>query len=171
MSHMARLAVWIIGVLVLFLSAGIHSAEIPPPNGTVLLTITGDVQSPNVDHEVHLDLAALESLPVTEYTTRTPWHDSPQTFTGVRLSDLLTAFGSQSRSMVAYGLDDYHFTISDLDFDKYPVMIAYRQNGNLISVRSLGPLRIIMPIDEYPELLTPLNESRSVWQLVKLELH
>ena len=171
MSQMARLTVRILGMMVLLLSPGIHSAEIPAPEGAALLTITGEVQSPNVGQEVHLDLAALESLPVTEYTTRTPWHDSPQTFTGVRLSDLLTAVGSQSRSMVAYGLDDYHFTISDLDIDQYPVMIAYRQNGNPISVRSLGPLRIIMPYDDHPELLTPLNESRSVWQLVKLELH
>ncbi len=170
MRYLATLSASVLGILLLFSVNGAHSAGISPPQGKVVLTITGDMAHPNVGDEVHLDMSALESLPATEFSTSSPWHESTERFTGVRLNDLLAAIGSQSTEIVAVGLDDYRFTISDLDFERYPVIIAYRQNDSYISVRSLGPLRIMMPFDDYPELLTPLNESRSVWQLVTLKL-
>lgn len=164
-------AVSVTGFMLLFLATLVHSQALPAPEEPVLLVISGNLSNANVGDEVHLDLPLLESLPVTEFTTGTPWHDSPQHFVGVRLNDLLQAIGSESDEIIATGLDDYHFTITDMDLDYYPVLIAYRQNGETISVRNLGPLRIIMPFDDYPELQTSLNESRSVWQLVKLELN
>lgn len=171
MRYLAKLTASVLGIILLFVMQSVQSADIPAPSDAVVLTITGEMDFPNVGEEVHLDLATLESLPATTFTTSTPWHDNAESFTGVRLADLLAAIGSRSNEIVAIGLDDFRFTISDMDFEQYPVMIAYRQNGSHISVRSLGPLRIMMPFDDYPELLTPLNESRSVWQLVKLELH
>lgn len=143
--------------------------ELPAPVGEVLLTITG-LPHPHTGDELQLDMAALTRMPATQFTTLTPWHDQPQQFTGVRLSTLLQTIGSSSSEFIAVGLDDYKFTVADLDFDKYPIIVAYHQNGEAISVRNLGPLRIIMPYSEFPELQTQINESRSVWQLVKMEL-
>lgn len=161
----------VVVLLLLCLLTLARAQPLAPPEQEVLLVISGNLTHANVGDEVHLDRPLLESLPVTEFTTGTPWHDQPQTFTGVRLNDLLSAIGSDSQSMEAVGLDDYRFTIRDIDLERYPVIIAYRQNGKTVSVRNLGPLRIIMPFDDYPELKTSLNESRSVWQLVKLELN
>ncbi|MGQ7844294.1 molybdopterin-dependent oxidoreductase [Granulosicoccus sp. 3-233] len=171
MRYLASLSASVLCIILSFSVQGVHADNLPAPSGKVLLTITGNMTLPNVGNEVHLDIATLESLPTTEFVTSSPWHESAERYTGVRLNDLLSAIGSSSREIVAIGLDDYRFTITDLDLEHYPVMIAYRQNDSYISVRSLGPLRIMMPFDEYPELLTPLNESRSVWQLVKMELH
>ncbi|WP_157735942.1 molybdopterin-dependent oxidoreductase [Granulosicoccus antarcticus] len=147
-----------------------QAGELPAPSSAVVLTITGPLEHPNVGDELQLDMDTLESLPATRFTTLTPWHDEPQQFTGVRLSTLLKSIDSTSNQFVAVGLDDYKFTVADLDFNEYPVIIAYRHNGEPISVRNLGPLRIIMPYSEFPELRTQINESRSVWQLVKMEL-
>ncbi len=170
MGYTATLSIAVLCNLALAFSQIVHSEEIPAPQTAVLLTISGALAHPNVDDEVHLDMAALESLPMTEFTTLTPWHEEPLHFQGVRISTLLEAIGTDSTSFVAVGLDDYRFTVTDLDFHKFPVIIAYRQNGEPISVRNLGPLRIIIPFSEYPELQTPINESRSVWQLVALEI-
>ena len=170
MGNTVIMAIAVLCNLALAFPRIVHSEELPRPQTDVLLTISGTLSHPNVDDAVQLDLAALESLPVTEFTTTTPWHDEPLHFAGVRISTLFEAIGADSTSFVAVGLDDYRFTVSELDFDKYPVIIAYRQNDEPISVRNLGPLRIIMPFSEYPELLTPINESRSVWQLVALEI-
>ena len=170
MGYTATFSIAVLCNLALTFSQIVHSQELPLPQTDVLLTISGTLANTNVDETVQLDMAALESLPVTEYTTTTPWHDQPLQFTGVRISTLLAAIGTDSKSFVAVGLDDYRFTVTDLDFDKYPVIIAYRQNGEPISVRNLGPLRIIVPMSEYPILQTPINESRSVWQLVALEI-
>jgi hypothetical protein len=170
MGNLVQTAGTVLIAMAMALSPQIHADTLPPPTGEVLLTITGELENPNVGSEVHLDLAALQSLPVTEFTTNTPWSDGVQQFEGVRVDVLLNAAGAQGTGFVAVGLDDYKFTVSGIDFDRYPVIVAYRHNGEPISVRNLGPLRIVMPFDDYPELLTPKNESSCVWQLVRMEL-
>ncbi|MFK7855029.1 MAG: hypothetical protein AB8B79_12980 [Granulosicoccus sp.] len=124
----------------------------------------------NVNNEAHITRAMLESLPSVEFDTTTPWADGIQNFVGVRISDLFDFIGASSQSYVAEGLDDYKFTITDIDVERYPIIIAYLHNGSPMSVRKLGPLRIMFPFDDYPELLTPKNQSSAVWQLIKLEL-
>ncbi len=146
------------------------SDSLPAPSGEVMLKIRGALSKPNVGDEVQLDRALLESLPSIQYSTHTPWAEGLQSFTGVRLSVLLDHVGSTSTSFKAIGLDDYKFTVTDIDWGKYPVMVAYRHNGESISVRKLGPLRIMFPFDEYPELLTHKNESSAVWQLLEIDL-
>lgn len=170
MQHLTTRIGGVLGVILLALTPLVHSEPLPAPKGTIVLTISGEIKHPNVGDEVQMDMAMLKALPMIQFETRTPWHDDVQSFSGVRLNALLTAIGSEATKLVAVGLDDYRFTISDMDLDKYPVIIAYQHNGRPITVRNLGPLRIMMPFDDFPELQTPLNESRSVWQLVKLEL-
>ncbi len=170
MGYSATLSIAVLCNLALAFSQIGHCEEFPAPRTDVLLTISGDLAHPNVGESIQLDLAALESLPVTEFTTMTPWHEQPLHFTGVRISTLLEAIGTDSTAFVAVGLDDFRFTVTDLDFNKYPVIIAYRQNGEPISIRGLGPLRIIVPFSDFPELQSPINESRSVWQLVSMEI-
>lgn len=148
----------------------VMAEALPAPQGPVLLKITGNLSLPNVGDAVHLDKEMLEAFPVETFTTHTPWAEGPQTFTGVRLSDLFDAIGAEPESFVAIGLDDYKFTVTDVDIDKYPVIVAYKHNGDYMSVRRLGPLRILFPFDDYPELLTHKNESSSVWQLLEMEL-
>lgn len=170
MGYTAKLSMAVLYILALAMSQIVQGEELPLPGTDVLLVITGELANANAGDEVHLDLAALQSLPVTELTTVTPWHEQARHFTGVRVSTLLEAIGSEAAEFVAVGLDDYRFTVADFDFEKYPVIIAYLQDGRPMSIRNLGPLRIIMPFSDYPELKKPLNESRSVWHLVALEL-
>lgn len=170
MGYGAKLSVGVFCNLALALTQFVHGEGLPAPSDAVVLTITGEIEHPNVGDEMHLDMAALESLPAVTYSTETPSHDQHENFTGVRINTLLEAIGSDAREIMAIGLDDYKFTLADLDFERYPIIIAYRQDGEYISVRNLGPLRIIIPISEHPELNTPINESRAVWQLVALEL-
>ena len=41
-------------------------------------------------------------------------------------------------------------------------------NGKAMDVRNKGPIWIIYPIDEFPELKTEEISGRSIWQLDKL---
>ena len=165
-------SLWALSILVLSLSSVVATADtLPSPEGKVILAITGALRNTNHDNEAHFDLAMLESLPSVEISTKTPWADGVQNFVGVRLSDLFDYIGAAPESIVAGGLDDYKFTITDIDIQSYPIMIAYKHNGSPMSVRKLGPLRIMFPFDDHPELLTPKNEASAVWQLVKMELH
>ena len=160
----------VIAALAIMSSGHTLAGNMPPLTDKVLLKITGDLEFPNAGDEVHLDMAMLQSLPVTSITTHSPWNEELQHFEGVRINVLLDAIGARSSQFIAKGLDGYRFKVSKLDLDRYPIIIAYRQNGRRISVRELGPLRIVMPFDDFPELLTQKNQSRSVWQLFSMEL-
>ena len=54
------------------------------------------------------------------------------------------------------------------DFQRYPVILAMTMNGKPLSRRDKGPLWIVYPRDDHPELATPEVNARWVWQLKAL---
>ena len=156
--------------LILSMSSAL-ARELPEPEGEVVLRLAGKLQNTNHGDEAHFDLAMLKDLPLTSFETKTPWDEGTQQFAGFRLSDLFELVGAAPQSFEAVGLDDYKFTVNDLDYQRIPVIVAYEHNGEPISVRRLGPLRIMYPFTDYPELGTVINESGAVWQLVAINLH
>lgn len=166
---------WILSVTLACLYASPAAADsqaLPAPesDSAVLLKIAGQLSKPNKGDEVWLDLKTLESLPSTTFITETPWSSGPQTFTGVRLNTLLELVGAAPDMIDAVAIDNYQTTMQNVDFSRYPVILAYRQNGKPMTIRNLGPLRIIFPFTDHPELWTESNETYSVWQLTKLTL-
>ena len=47
---------------------------------------------------------------------------------------------------------------------------AFRQNGAVLTVRDKGPLWIVFPRDDYPELNDPRVDLQWVWQLRAIEI-
>jgi len=143
------------------------------PQGDVLLVIDGDINMSNATRNgtpvAEFDLSMLQRLGKTSFTTNTPWTDKTE-FTGVRLNTLLSSVGASLNSSVvrAFAMNDYWFDLRSVDADTYPVIIAYERNGDPMSLRELGPLWLIFPFDDYPELLTEKNKASSVWQLIGL---
>ncbi len=117
-----------------------------------------------------LDMDFIRSMEQTSFKTKTPWTEGQRMFTGVRISTLLESVGAESSNFEAIAINDYRFTLKDLDFDKYPVIIAYEIDGEPLTIKTLGPLWIIFPFDDYPELLTQSNKAASVWQLIELNV-
>ena len=144
---------------------------LPPPEGEVLLVVHGDIERPNVGDEARLDRALLEGLPRTRFVTHTPWTDGAEAFEGVRLSTLLEAVGARRTRFEAIALDDYQVTVEGLDVERYPIIIADTRDGRPMTTRRLGPLWIMFPFDDHPELLTLTNKAFSVWQLLEMDVH
>jgi len=141
---------------------------------TVVLSIQGkfegqnsEVQNKNV---IELDLASLTKLESTTFTTNQPWTDEPKKYTGVRINTLLDHIGATSSRFEALASNEYTFILSDIDFEKYPVIIAYKIDGEFLETRKLGPLLIVFPFDDYPELLNESNKAASVWQLIEMRI-
>jgi len=148
------------------------SAALDPPAGRVLLVIDGNISNPNVGDELQLDREALKALTGVSFKTQTPWDaDEWQEFSGVSLRALLEAAGAGSTTFTAVGVDDYAAEFGDVDLDKYAVMIAYEQSGKAISLRHLGPLRIMFPFSDHPELKNEAVAAMAVWQLVRMTVH
>jgi hypothetical protein len=67
-------------------------------------------------------------------------------------------------------LNQYDETIPLADFHTYDVLLALRMNGRPMRVRDKGPIWIIYPWSDYPELDDFLTREKSVWQLTALDV-
>ncbi|MBF0248385.1 MAG: hypothetical protein HQL36_10005, partial [Alphaproteobacteria bacterium] len=78
------------------------------------------------------------------------------------------AVGVEGETLVARALDGYNVDVPVEDVRKYPVILAMKQDGKVLRVRSKGPLWIIYPVDQHEELRAESFSGRSIWQLTTL---
>jgi len=135
----------------------------------VVLTVTGK-HGFDTDEEAALNFGTIRQLPSFSFTTKTPWTEGEDNWEGVRLSVLLAHLGTSSTQFRAWADDGYEATFKGVDIEKYPVILAYKKNGEYLSLRDLGPLWIMFPFDDHSELdELPIYEI-SVWQLSRIEI-
>lgn len=147
----------------------VHALE--APTGKVVLTIGGTLASTNDNGGASFDLALLQKLPQLSFSTKTPWYAQPRKFTGVALRDLLAAVGAPpGAALKAIALNDYRVDIPTDDVQRHGAMLAYLLDDKPMSVREKGPLVVIYPFDDKPELRSAVHYSRAIWQLRRLEL-
>ena len=86
---------------------------------------------------------------------------------------MLTAAGAGrdgSGNLRCTALNDYRVEIPLDDVRRFDVVVAHLFNGKPMSVREKGPLFVIYPFDEQPQLRTTTYFSRCIWQLKAIEL-
>lgn len=158
------------GLAVLILAIGTAQAEpLPKPEKATLLEVTGSIATRNVGEKAAFDLAMLEQLGGTKVVTSTAWTDGQPTFEGVLLSKLIERVGASGTTAVAIALNDYKVEIPVKDFGAYPVILAYKMNGEFLKIRDKGPLWIIYPQDEFPALKTKETQAKWVWQVKEIQ--
>ncbi|MCR3973653.1 molybdopterin-binding oxidoreductase [Aeromonas veronii] len=119
--------------------------------------------------EVVLTRAEFGALPQVEVKTMTPWTKGIHSYKGVLLRDLVKVYELKSAEIKAVAINDYWATVPLEDGDKYSVLLAEKQDGKELTLRNKGPLWIIYPLTEHPELDKELYHSRMVWQLMAIE--
>ena len=154
------------------LMGGSAAAEdLPAPAGPVILTLTGQIGVHNAGDTAVFDLAMLESLGGRTTHTTTPWYDGSRSFTGPLGAALLEAVGASGDMLRITALNDYVSDIPVSDFNAYPVILATRLDGQTMSVRDKGPIFVIYPFDELPELNNETYYGRSAWQVKSIEVY
>lgn len=153
------------------LMAGPALAEtLPRPADDVILTVTGEIANTNADGAAEFDLAMLEALPATEYTTETIWTEGEHTFRGVALGELMDRVGAEGSTISAVAINDYAVDIPMSDAAKGRALVAYRLDGETMSVREKGPLWIVYPYSSDADFRSEVIYSRSIWQLKELKV-
>jgi hypothetical protein len=132
----------------------------------VLLTVSGNIAGEK--SAVEFDRQALEALGMVSIETSTPWYKGPVKFEGVPLDSIMRAGGAKGERVVAVALNDYSSEIPIEDFAKYKAILALKRDGEYMPVRDKGPLFVVYPYDDNPELKSQKFYSRSVWQVAKL---
>ncbi|SFO33705.1 hypothetical protein SAMN04487859_12817 [Roseovarius lutimaris] len=137
--------------------------------GTVMasdiLTISGNEASESYSFE---DLAA---LPQEKVLTDNFYVDEVTEFSGPLLRDLLDPFGvTRDDTLKMTAVNDFSVEIPVDDILDYDVILALRRNGETMSIRGKGPIWVIYPMDDHPELVAPQYNDRLIWQLTGIKI-
>lgn len=132
---------------------------------TTVLTLTGQMQNYTEGSEYRWTLPMLEVLPQHTIKTMTPWTLQAVEYSGPLLRDVLKTVQAHGTQLVSKALNDYTVNIPLQDALTFDVIVATRMNGQAISVRQRGPLLVIYPFNNHPELRTSMYYDRSIWQL------
>lgn len=160
---------WLCSLVWMMLCLPAQAQGLAKPLGPVVLTVSGQITQRNSPQGAQFDAAMLQAFPVLSFTTRSQWHSKPVTYSGVALKTLLNAVGAQGSTLHLHALDRFEARVPLSDVARYNPMVALRANGQALRVRTLGPVLLMYPFDQYPdELHTDVYYSRSVWQLQRI---
>ncbi len=145
-------------------------AQLATPQGDVILEVRGALSRTNGDQVARFDMAMLRALPSVTLQTSTSVTDGVHRFEGFLLRDFLRSLGAQSTTLTAIAGNNYAVDIPLSDFERFDAIIAYQMDGKPLNLSHKGPLWIVYPRDQKPELQDIRYDYRWVWQLQALEI-
>ena len=157
-------------ILALWPLTALPAAALDAPKGPVVLTITGHIANANSNGSATFDMAMLEALKGRNASMETPWTEGFTKFEGPLLRAVLEAAGAKGKALKIIALNDYAADVPMEDATELNSILAVKMNGEAMSVRDKGPLFLIYPFDEKPELYNEKYFSRSVWQIKQIEV-
>jgi hypothetical protein len=141
---------------------------LPAPAGEVLLTVAGRIGVTNGNGVARLDRAQLLAWGTDRLRTVTPWDESEVMFEGVLGSRLMAALNADGSVLRCKALNDYSVDIPLAELREHPVLFALQRDGRPFSVRERGPVWVVYPWSQQPELDDRLHRQRSIWQLTEM---
>ncbi len=156
--------------LAVLAASPLRAEELPPAVGEPVLTVSGAIATTNGDGVLTLDAALMAALPQHSLTTGTIWTEGTTTYTGVLLRDLLAAAGATGKTLTLTALNDYQISMPAADVAADGPLLAWRADGQPMSVRDKGPVWLIYPYDDVAAYRTELTYARSIWQLTRIEV-
>jgi hypothetical protein len=146
--------------VVLGASTIVPGEQVPAPEGTPVLTVTGKIAATNGSGGLRLDAATLDRLGVTAVSVYEPWVKADVLFQGVWLADLIKLARPDGSAQTVHltALDDYQIDLSMADVMAGGVLLATKTGGGAaIAVEDGGPTRIVFTSG------TPSGSSADQW--------
>lgn len=141
---------------------------VPAWSASTVLTVDGRSIGGGM---VELTLEQLRAMPQTTVTTENEFVDGPVAYRGPLARDvvaLLEAQGGQTLTMTA--INDFAVEVPMSDVTRYDVILALEADGKTLSRRGKGPIWLMYPISDNPELRgDPVINTRLIWQLIRIE--
>lgn len=146
------------------------ASPLPAPTGRVLLTLSGNIAQANVGDEAHFDRSMLQALPARVIETHTPWHRDRGRYEGPLVRALLETVGADVdvEQVRIRALNHYEAEVPVSDFRRHDVILAMTRDGEPLTIREYGPLFVLYPFDDHPELHTEAIRFRSVWHVERI---
>jgi hypothetical protein len=145
---------------------------IPVPTGEVILTVTGNIGTTNVDDTIQMDIATIESVGQVDYTVDDPFENNRSvTFRGVLMSDLLNLWqvGEDATTLHVVALNDYAVDVPIADLRTYPVIFALQADGEYMPIATRGPAMLVYPYNDF-EFEVAIYNDYWAWQIKSIEV-
>ena len=152
----------LVGILLLFAAAA-HAVTEP-----VILSVYGDIQLQNTHYEkLDFTLSEVQALAQAEITTAHPWSNQARTYSGVDLNALLASLfaHTQIKSLNVEALNGFSIALDWPKISEFSPILAWQDNGKVMSRRNQGPLWLMLPFDQAPKVKQADFLHFMVWQL------
>ncbi|WP_380057574.1 oxidoreductase [Falsihalocynthiibacter sp. SS001] len=162
------------GLLAISLTGPTYAGQEPKlAKEEIVLTVSGQAILGNDEGgSAAFSIDMLRALPQVTFKTSTQWTEGVDEFTGTPLGAFIAEIADENppATLRARAANDYSISIPVPEADEPFPIIAYEMNGRPMSVREKGPLWIIYPFDSDKDFQSATILSRSVWQVVEIEL-
>lgn len=112
-----------------------------------------------------LSLDEIEAIEPAGIVTTTPWNERAVRFDGALFAALAESGPRPATEARLVALNDYSITVPAEDWRNWPIVLASRSDGTRMRVRDKGPLWLVYPLDEHPELRRQMYMARKIWQV------
>lgn len=134
------------------------------------LLVQGQTKS---GESVRLPWQQLQAMAENRVRTRLPFKTAEiegiLDFRGILVSTVLDKFVAEENSEVTFiAYNAYRATVNIADLRRYPIALAIAKNGRLLSRNEGGPLFLIFPHEQYPELKQKYPEGYWVFYVTHL---
>lgn len=158
------------GMLMVLAAVAMTAPAAAQEKGPTILTISGEIETANrgaVDpfddvylefHDVAFDKAfafdqsTLSALAQHKITTKYPGQDRTVEVEGPLLKDVLAAAGATGETAKLLALDGYAVELPLAELEKFPVVLALKNNGEWLGLGGRGPTWVVYPQDDFAEL-------------------
>lgn len=132
-----------------------------------VLTIEG------ITPPVRFTLAELKNLPANDVRTKTIWTDKSHAFSSVSFKDLMDHLdvNPKGKTITMIALNDYSIEVELDTLIEHNAFIAYAMDGKKMRIRDKGPLWVLYPFSDKPEINIPPYQAHSIWQLKTIVIH
>lgn len=145
-------------------------SPLPEPQGPVLLTVDGAIQGQNAGQTARFDLAMLDALPQSSFSTSTIWTEGIVTFSGPALMAVLDWLVAEPGLITLKAANEYGIALAPDTVDRDFPILATRKDGKLFPLRESGPIWLVYPFDLDEKFRNDLIYSQSVWQLTQISV-
>lgn len=138
--------------------------------GPTILTIAGDIANANrgavdkfddivmtfndleFDKAFEFDRSSLAALTQHKLVTKYPGQDVTVEVEGPLLSDVLAQAGANGETVKLMALDGYAVELPLAELEKFPVVLALKNDGEWLGLGGRGPTWVVYPQDDFSEL-------------------
>jgi hypothetical protein len=136
----------------------------------IILELSGNIQGLPLGDVIEVKRETIDKLPQKSIKTTNHVESILTLYKGPLFIDLLKAIGANGTKVTVIAWDDYLAEISVSDLTNYPVILATSENGRKLTLEDKGPLFVVFPFTDFPELRNDLYYNKSVWQIRAIEV-